>query len=55
MVKCCNTTNDAAKNGNEVLQSKHLDCLKFLHENGCEWDYITCHFAAVNGNEVYLR
>ncbi len=44
-----------AKNGNEVLQSKHLECLKYAHENGCELNENTSNYAAYNGNEVYLR
>ena len=56
-VKCskCNTTYDAAKNGNEVLQSKHLDCLKYAHENGCEWGKNTCIYAVLYGNLDYLK
>ena len=26
----------------------HLPALKYLHENGCPWDYSTCYFAAHN-------
>ena len=24
----------------------HLDCLKYLHENGCPWNHLTCASAA---------
>ena len=38
----------AAKNG-------HLECLKYLHENGCPWDEKTCSKAAENGQLECLK
>ncbi len=32
----------------------HLDCLRYAHENGCEWSEITCRYAVRNGNLDYL-
>ena len=26
----------------------HLPVLKYLHENGCPWDWDTCYYAAHN-------
>ncbi|GFH52444.1 ankyrin repeat domain-containing protein [Chaetoceros tenuissimus] len=33
----------------------HLDCLRYLHENGCEWDSHSCRTAAGNGHLHCLR
>jgi len=38
----------AASNG-------HLDCLKYLHENGCQWYEDTCSHAALNGHLDCLK
>jgi hypothetical protein len=46
--KICKTSKDAAKFG-------HLDCLTYLHENGCPWDKDTCRYAAQNGHLDCLR
>ena len=35
------TCSSAAVNG-------HLPALKYLHENGCPWDWGTCYYAADN-------
>jgi hypothetical protein len=45
--KCidCKTT---AKKG-------HLECLKYAHENGCEWNSDTCANAALNGQIECLK
>jgi hypothetical protein len=40
--RCDGTTKNAAEKG-------HLDCLKYAHENGCDWDEQTCANAAKNG------
>src|SRR5438105_4179141 len=32
-----------------------LDCLKYLHENGCPWDSFTCYHAAGNGHLDCLK
>jgi hypothetical protein len=32
-----------------AASSGRLDCLKYLHENGCPWDSDTCHAAARAG------
>jgi len=42
------TCASAAKNGK-------LDCLKYLHENGCPWDKSTCAYAAVKGHLDCLK
>lgn len=34
--------------GNAVFNG-HLECLKYLHENGCPWDEWSCYFAASCG------
>ena len=39
----CEKCGDAAEKG-------HLECLKYLHENGCPWDENTCIGAASNGH-----
>jgi hypothetical protein len=33
----------------------HLECLKYAHENGCEWDRYTCSNAAFNGHLECLK
>jgi hypothetical protein len=33
----------------------HLDCLKYAHENGCQWDENTCAQAAAGGNLDCLK
>ena len=33
----------------------HLDCLKYLHENGCSWNEHTCRCAALNGHLECLK
>ena len=33
----------------------HLDCLKYAHENGCEWDSKTCYGAAQYGHLDCLK
>jgi len=40
--------NNSAKKG-------YLNCLKYLHENGCYWSYVTCYRAAWNGNLDCLK
>jgi hypothetical protein len=42
------STSSAAENG-------HLDCLRYAHENGCEWNERTTSFAAENGHLDCLR
>ena len=31
---------------NAIVKNGHLECLKYAHENGCEWDERTCEYAA---------
>jgi hypothetical protein len=33
---------------------KHLECLNYAHENGCEWDESTCSIESASGN-LYAR
>jgi len=44
----CKSVNDAAENG-------HLECLKYLHENRCQWDERACTYAAANGHLECLK
>jgi|688.fasta_scaffold41578_2 hypothetical protein len=46
--KKCKTCKDAAFKG-------HLECLKYLHENGCPWDENVCSNAAYNGHLECLK
>jgi hypothetical protein len=38
-----------------AAESGSVECLKYAHENGCEWDEQTCIFAAGNGNLASLK
>jgi len=33
----------------------HLECLKYLHEQGCKWDEWTCIYAGYNGHLACLQ
>ena len=33
----------------------HFECLKYLHEKGCPWDWRTCSYAAWNGHLECLK
>ena len=33
----------------------HLHCLRWAHENGCEWDYLTTGAARRNGHTECLN
>ena len=46
--KSTNYCKQAAYNG-------HLECLRYLHENGCPWDGWTCIFAAKYGHLYCLQ
>jgi hypothetical protein len=46
--KYCETTFEAAERG-------HLECLRYLHKNGCKWDAWSCIFAALNGHLECLK
>jgi hypothetical protein len=37
-----------------AIKYKQLDCLKYLHENGCKWDD-TCWYASFEGNLECLK
>ena len=39
----------------EAAENGHLDCLKYAHENGCEWNVWTTLKAAYNGHLDCLR
>ena len=45
----------ACKDTDYAAASGHLECLAYLHENGCEWDGRTCMYAAVNGHLECLK
>jgi hypothetical protein len=32
-----------------------IECLKYLHENGCQWDKWTCCFASKRGHLECLK
>ena len=38
-----------------AVKGNHLDCLKYLHEIGCEWDKKACSSAAENGHLDCLK
>ena len=33
----------------------HLECLKYMHENGCPWNELTCNYAASYGHLECLK
>ena len=39
----------------QVAESGHLDCLIYLHEEGCPWNETTCEKAARNGHLDILK
>jgi hypothetical protein len=39
------------RSSNNPIHS-HLECLKYLHENGSPWDECTCEYAARNGSDA---
>ena len=43
------------KNCEIAARDGHLGCLKYLHENGCYWDFLTCASAAANGHLKCLK
>ena len=44
----CTGCNIASANG-------HLECLKYLHENGCPWDKETCRYSTWYGHLECLK
>ena len=40
---------------NDCVRKGYLNCLKYLHENGCRWDSTTCSTAALNGHLDCLK
>ena len=40
---------------NDSAEKGYINCLKYLHENGCSWDTFTCSFAARNGHLDCLK
>ena len=38
-----------------AVENGHIDCLKYLHENGCSWSTETCNKAAENGHIDCLK
>lgn len=42
-------------NSNLIVSYGHLECLKYAHENGCEWDIWTCSGAAKDGHLDCLK
>ena len=66
LVNVCKNLNEnlcsiAAKKGNlECLKNKwyengHLDCLKYAHENGCQWNEDICSEVSKNGHLDCLK
>jgi len=39
----------------EAVMNGHLECLKYAHEHGCEWDSETCSIAAWKGHVDCLK
>eukprot|EP01112_Ceratiomyxa_fruticulosa_P020712 TRINITY_DN7139_c0_g2_i2.p1 TRINITY_DN7139_c0_g2~~TRINITY_DN7139_c0_g2_i2.p1 ORF type:complete len:229 (+),score=43.94 TRINITY_DN7139_c0_g2_i2:249-935(+) len=39
----------------EFAGNGHLSCLKYAHENGCDWDEATCSGAIRNGQKECLK
>ena len=35
---------------NDKTDDKILECIKYLHENGCPWSEKTCDWAAKSGH-----
>ena len=48
IMSCCVDTYIAATEG-------HLDCLKYLYENGCPWDEMTTYGAVIGGHLDCLK
>jgi hypothetical protein len=40
---------------NDYVVFSDLECLKYLHENGCPWDEETCYVAALSGHLECLK
>ena len=38
-----------------AAQNGHLNCIKYLHENGCYWDSTVSYIASRNGNLTILK
>ena len=39
----------------EAAENGHLECLKYAHKNGCNWNEYTCYYAAKNGHLECLK
>ena len=44
-----------ASHAKEAAANGHLECLKYLHENGCPWGTYTFYAAVRNGNLECLK
>ncbi|ATZ81240.1 ankyrin repeat domain-containing protein [Bodo saltans virus] len=51
----CFGTKNKCKDCNAAAIKGHLGCLKYLHENGCHWDELTCVYAAYYGQLECLK
>jgi hypothetical protein len=40
---------------NDKTDDKILECIKYLHENGCPWSEKTCDWAAKSGHLECLK
>ena len=44
-----------AKTSEMAALNGHIDCLKYLHNNGCPWDNLTCRYASLQGHLECLK
>jgi hypothetical protein len=53
--KTCINQNGYCEKADEAAEKGHLECLMYLHENGCAWNEKTCSLAAFYGHLECLR
>jgi hypothetical protein len=51
----CINTDDKCIDCDIAAKKGHLECLKYAHENGCEWSAKTCFRVAHNGHLECLK
>jgi hypothetical protein len=39
----------------KISRYGHLECLRYAHENGCQWDIFTCYYASLFGHLECLK